>query len=64
MLITALGNGLALEKLANPDAVADSLFGDMLVLVFTALQALAREDPSAADPRSVGSSQTVRRKAS
>jgi AcrR family transcriptional regulator len=58
MLITALGNGLALEKLANPEAVADSLFGDMLVLVFTALQALAREAPSVVDPRQAGSSRT------
>ena len=34
LLINALGNGLALEKLADPDAVPDSLFGDMLVLIF------------------------------
>jgi len=46
LLINALGNGLALEKLADPDAVPDSLFGDMLVLIFTALGALARESPS------------------
>jgi len=43
MLIYALGNGLALEKLVNPDAVPDSLYGDMLVLIFQALEALARE---------------------
>jgi AcrR family transcriptional regulator len=42
-LVFALGNGLALEKLADPDGVADSLYGDMLVLIFEALQALARE---------------------
>jgi AcrR family transcriptional regulator len=42
-LIFALGNGLALEKLADPDGVPDSLYGDMLVLIFEALQALARE---------------------
>jgi AcrR family transcriptional regulator len=46
-LIFALGNGLALEKLADPGGVADSLYGDMLVLVFRALQALARENVSA-----------------
>jgi AcrR family transcriptional regulator len=46
MLISALGNGLALEKLADPDAVPDGLYGDMLVLVFQALGALARENPS------------------
>jgi AcrR family transcriptional regulator len=39
---------LALEKLADPDAVPDSLFGDMLVLIFQALEALARENPGIA----------------
>jgi AcrR family transcriptional regulator len=42
-IITALGNGLALEKLVDPDAVPDALYGDMLVLILQALQALARE---------------------
>ncbi len=51
MLINALGNGLALEKLADPDAVPDWLYGDMLVLIFQALDALARENLSAVDPR-------------
>ena len=32
-----------LEKLVDPDSVPDSLYGDMLVLIFQALQALARE---------------------
>jgi len=50
MLVNALGNGLALEKLVDPDAVPDSLYGDMLALVFAGLQALARESLSAADP--------------
>jgi AcrR family transcriptional regulator len=56
LLINALGNGLALEKLVDPEAVPDRLFGDMLVLIFTALGALAREDPkdpSMADPGAV-----------
>ena len=57
MLINALGNGLALEKLADPDAVPDSLYGDMLVLIFQALEALARESLSAADPGTGSSSQ-------
>jgi AcrR family transcriptional regulator len=43
MLINALGNGLALEKLVDPDAVPDALYGDMLVLILQALRALARE---------------------
>ena len=34
LVITALGNGLALEKLADPDAVPDTLYGDMLALIF------------------------------
>jgi AcrR family transcriptional regulator len=43
LVITALGNGLALEKLVDPDAVPDGLYGDMLVLIFQALSALARQ---------------------
>lgn len=49
LLVNALGNGLALEKLADPDAVPDALYGDMLVLIFQALEALARESLSPAD---------------
>ncbi len=49
ILINALANGLALEKLADPDAVPDSLYGDMLMLIFQALDALARENPSVTD---------------
>ena len=37
IVINALGNGLALEKLAAPEAVPDELFGDILVLIFGAL---------------------------
>ena len=55
-LINALGNGLALEKLVDPDAVPDGLYGDMLVLIFTALGALARENVSAAGPDAASSS--------
>jgi hypothetical protein len=43
LVIAALGNGLALEKLIDPDAVADELYGDMLVLIFEGLAALSRE---------------------
>ncbi len=43
MVINALGNGLALEKLVDPDAVPDTLYGDMLALILRALEALARE---------------------
>ena len=48
LFINALGNGLALEKLVDPDAVPDALFGEMLALVFQAFAALVRENPSAA----------------
>ena len=57
LLINALGNGLALEKLANPAAVPDALYGDMLVLIFKAFEALIRENPSAVDPESAITSQ-------
>jgi AcrR family transcriptional regulator len=53
LLINALGNGLALEKLADPEAVPDALFGDLLILIFQALEALARENPSIADPGAI-----------
>jgi AcrR family transcriptional regulator len=53
IVINALGNGLALEKLADPGAVPDELFGDMLVLIFQGMAALARETTvAAARPRS------------
>ncbi len=52
LLINALANGLALEKLLDPDAVADELFGDMLVLIFQAFEALARANPDMANPGS------------
>jgi AcrR family transcriptional regulator len=41
-LISALGNGLALEKLADPAAVSDELYGDLLVLIFESLANLVR----------------------
>jgi hypothetical protein len=49
LLINALANGLAMEKLADPEAVPDALFGDLLVLIFQALQALAQENSSMTD---------------
>jgi hypothetical protein len=44
LLITALGNGLALEKPLDPDAIADETYGDLLVLISNALVALTRVD--------------------
>jgi AcrR family transcriptional regulator len=54
IVINALGNGLALEKLADPDAVPDELFGDMLVLIFQALAALAARTAPPDDQRIEG----------
>ena len=34
LVINALGNGLALEKLIDPDAVPDDLFGDAIALLW------------------------------
>lgn len=49
LLVNALGNGLAFEKLLDPEAIPDARFGDMLVLIFRAFEALIREDPSAVE---------------
>jgi AcrR family transcriptional regulator len=57
MVITALANGLALERLADPDAVPDARFGDMVMLIFQALEARARERGLVVDQGPVGSSQ-------
>lgn len=43
LFINALGNGFALEKLVDPDAIPDELFGELLAFVFRAFEALARE---------------------
>lgn len=45
-MVSALGNGLALEKLIDPEAVPDELFGDLLVLIFRGLGAVAHERAS------------------
>ncbi len=54
LFITALGNGLALEKLINPEAVPDELFGGMLALVFQAFEALLQQNPDAASEAAGG----------
>jgi AcrR family transcriptional regulator len=51
VMITALGNGLALEKLLDPEAAPDALFGDLLVLIFHGLAAFADRPPSGASTR-------------
>lgn len=47
LFINALGNGIALEKLVDPDAVPDELFGELLAFVFGAFEALVREGETA-----------------
>jgi AcrR family transcriptional regulator len=43
-VLNALGNGLALEKLTDPDAVPDELLGDTIALIFNALLIAARSE--------------------
>lgn len=47
LFINALGNGLALEKLVDPDSVPDSIYGEFLALIFRAFEALVRESRAA-----------------
>jgi AcrR family transcriptional regulator len=47
LFINALGNGLALEKLVDPDSVPDSIYGEFLALIFRAFEALVREGKAA-----------------
>jgi AcrR family transcriptional regulator len=52
LFINALGNGLALEKLVDPDAVPDSIYGEFLAIIFKAFEALMRETaPQAKGPK-------------
>jgi AcrR family transcriptional regulator len=43
-VLNALGNGLAIEKLTDPDAVPDELLGDTIALIFNALLVAARSE--------------------
>ena len=49
----ALGQGLALESIIDPDAVDDELFGDVLALVYDGLVARATSSTSNGNSRSV-----------
>jgi AcrR family transcriptional regulator len=44
LMITSLGNGLALQKLLDPEVISDDAYGEMLTLIFSALEALAAQD--------------------
>jgi AcrR family transcriptional regulator len=48
-MIFAMANGLALEKLLEPDAVADDAFGTMLVAFFAGLGATRGAAPAASE---------------
>jgi hypothetical protein len=50
VVVNALGNGLALERLADPAAVPDGLFGSVLALFFDALAGAARTKLDAGPP--------------
>ncbi len=61
LIITALGNGLALEKLIDPDAIPDSLHSELLALILSGLAALARENGLSADGATLGAGEVVPR---
>jgi len=47
----AMANGMALERLLEPDAVPDRLFGEMMATFFTGLRARAGVPAGTASPR-------------
>jgi AcrR family transcriptional regulator len=47
LMLCIMGNGFALEKLLERDGVADEVYGTMLMIFFTGLDALAHEHPAA-----------------
>ena len=46
----AMANGMALERLLEPEAVPDTLFGEMMATFFTGLRARAGVPPPPAGP--------------
>jgi AcrR family transcriptional regulator len=55
LMTFAMANGVALEKLLEPEAVPDELYGTMLMIFFTGLRALAESGPPAVDGVLAGS---------
>jgi hypothetical protein len=43
LMTFAMAHGVALEKLLEPEAVPDELFGTMLLVFFTGLRTLAEQ---------------------
>jgi AcrR family transcriptional regulator len=48
LMTFAMAHGVALEKLLEPEAVPDDLFGTMLLVFFTGLRTLAEQSPQSA----------------
>jgi AcrR family transcriptional regulator len=48
LMVGVMGNGFALEKLLEGDAVADELYGSMLMIFFAGLDALSDASPAPA----------------
>jgi AcrR family transcriptional regulator len=48
LMTSAMANGFALEKLLEPDAVPDELYGTMLMVFFAGLEALQEAAPAQA----------------
>jgi hypothetical protein len=48
LMTFAMVNGMALEKMLEPDAVDDELYGSMLMIFFTGLRTLAEQSADAA----------------
>jgi AcrR family transcriptional regulator len=48
LMVCVMGNGFALEKLLEEDAVADELYGTMLMIFFAGLDALKAASPALA----------------
>ena len=47
-MMCAMGNGFALEKLLERDAVSDDLYGSMLMVFFAGMAALKKSEPAPA----------------
>jgi AcrR family transcriptional regulator len=54
IMTCAMANGFAVEKMLEPDAVPDDIFGEMLIVFFAGLHALAQSPAGEAFPRAGG----------
>jgi len=51
LMTFAMGNGVAMERLLEPEAVPDELFGSLLEIWVAGLLALGRDGPTPPEPR-------------